>query len=197
MGETRSAEPPSHSRIEMPAINSSAPTAMPLLTPIFASQPTRWRPKSTMSAPATGASSARLRSMNAPTALAEAPSAMKTAENPMTKANAVARTPARGALSSFSCSTPMPESIDTYPGTRGNTQGEMNENKPATNAVRTVTSMKPLSFSHHELNARRWYAGPRRALHSTFSDSLSQTERFFVAAYWPLPSSLITDVQYS
>src|SRR5512146_2922755 len=34
-----------------------------------------------------------------------------------------------------SSSTPTPEISDTYPGTRGNTQGDRNETSPATNAA--------------------------------------------------------------
>ncbi len=89
-----------------------------------------------------GASSVRLRTRNEPTALAEAPNVMKTIENPVTNASAdVSRLP-RGALPSLSCSTPMPESIDTYPGTSGRTHGERNDTRPATNAANMETSIR-------------------------------------------------------
>ena len=48
-----------------------------------------------------------------PTALAEAPKVMKTMEKPSTNANAELSRPPRGAWPSFSCSTPIPESMET------------------------------------------------------------------------------------
>jgi hypothetical protein len=53
-----------------------------------------------------------LRSKKDPTALADAPNAMKTAEKPSTKAKADQRSPPRGAFSAFNCSTPIPDNMD-------------------------------------------------------------------------------------
>src|SRR5262249_45628431 len=39
----------------------------------------------------------------------------------------------------FSCSSDAPEMIEIYPGTRGRTQGDRNETRPAMNAVKTET----------------------------------------------------------
>ena len=64
-------------------------------------------------APAIGASRLRLRSRNEPTALADAPSMMKTIENPSTNAEAE---PSRLVIfpsPSLNSSTPTPESIET------------------------------------------------------------------------------------
>src|SRR5215510_7284919 len=44
----------------------------------------------------------------------------------------------------FSCSSDAPEMIEIYPGTRGRTQGDRNETRPAMNAVKTETlSIEP------------------------------------------------------
>src|SRR5947209_726143 len=51
---------------------------------------------------------------------------------------------------SFSSSTLAPEIRDIYPGTRGSTQGEMNERKPATNAA----IMNVCFLLHCNLNRR-------------------------------------------
>ncbi len=93
-------------------------------------------------APASGASRVRLRTRNEPTALADAPNAMNTIENPTTKASADRSNPPRGAWPCFSSSTPIPESIEMYPGTSGSTHGERKETNPATNAANTETSMR-------------------------------------------------------
>ena len=87
-----------------------------------------------MTAPATGPISALCCSRNWPTALAEAPKLMKTTENPETNASEEANRLLRAGWPVRSCSTPMPESMETYPGTSGSTQGDRNEIIPATNA---------------------------------------------------------------
>ena len=91
---------------------STAATVRPTRTVIFTSQPIRCSPNKMISAPAIGAKRLRLRTKNDPTALADAPKVMKTIEKPITKASAERSNPPRGACPSFSCSTPMPESIE-------------------------------------------------------------------------------------
>jgi hypothetical protein len=71
---------------------------------------------------------------------------MKTIENPSTKAKAEPSTLARFPSPSLSCSTPIPESIETYPGTNGSTHGDRNETSPARNAAKIDTSP---NFSLH------------------------------------------------
>ncbi len=116
-----------------------APVSKPQRTGMRPSQPIKCNPKRRITAPAKGASRFLFCSRNWPTALAEAPKAMNTTEKPMTNANAeVSRLP-RGRSPWRNCSTPMPESIEMYPGTSGRTHGERNEIIPATNAARIET----------------------------------------------------------
>jgi hypothetical protein len=83
-------------------------------TEIFTSHPTRCKPKRMINAPAIGAIRVLFRSMNEPTALAEAPSVIKTTEKPITNAKARASSlPVEEPSPSFNCSTPTPESIET------------------------------------------------------------------------------------
>jgi hypothetical protein len=74
-----------------------------------------------------------------PTALAEAPKPMNTIENPAMKATADAIRLPRGFSPRCNCSTPMPESIEMYPGTSGSTHGDKNEISPATSAAKIET----------------------------------------------------------
>src|SRR5580704_11629597 len=65
-----------------------------------------------------------------------APRVMKTTLKPrmkLTEFNIILRNSCDSCA--LSSSTPAPEIKDTYPGTRGKTQGERNEIKPATNAA--------------------------------------------------------------
>src|SRR5713226_8413303 len=75
-----------------------------------------------------------------PTALAEAPKEMNTTEKPATKAREEANRPELGTSPLRSCSMPMPESMEMYPGTSGKTQGERNETSPARKAAARGTS---------------------------------------------------------
>src|SRR5713226_5824395 len=75
-----------------------------------------------------------------PTALAEAPKDMNTTEKPATKARAEENRPEVGTSPLRSCSMPMPESMEIYPGTSGRTQGERNETSPARKAPARETS---------------------------------------------------------
>ncbi len=63
-------------------------------------------------APATGARSERFWRRKEPTALADAPKAIKTTENPATKARDEAKRPELGVSPLRSSSMPMPESIE-------------------------------------------------------------------------------------
>ncbi len=47
---------------------------------------------------------------------------------------------------SFNCSTPTPDSIETYPGTSGKTHGERNEITPARNTPKMETSIRLPSY---------------------------------------------------
>src|SRR5580704_2781053 len=118
-----------------------------------------------MSAPANGASRLRLRTRNDPTALADAPNVMKTMENPKTKAKADVSNPPRGAPS-LSCSTPIPDSIEIYPGTSGSTQGERNDTSPATNAANAET---PIGSCQPFWNSSDTPQGRRAQLKPIFS----------------------------
>src|SRR5580692_4123509 len=61
---------------------------------------------------------------------------MKTMLKPMMKAAELSITLRKSWPSFiFSCSTPTPEISETYPGTSGSTQGDRNENNPATKAA--------------------------------------------------------------
>src|SRR5260370_11133242 len=133
------ASAPMRIQITNPANASSAPTTIPARTGIFPSTPIKWRPKRTMMAPANGARRLLFCRRNCPTALADAPNATNTTEKPITNANEDAIRLPRGFSPRRNCSTPIPESIEMYPGTRGNTHGERNEISPATNAARIET----------------------------------------------------------
>jgi hypothetical protein len=82
-----------------------------LATPVLRSS-ADW-PNIRISAPATGARSARFSRRNCPTALADAPNEINTKEKPAMKAKDVANSPARGGSSWRNCSMPMPESMET------------------------------------------------------------------------------------
>src|ERR1700722_17875152 len=78
---------------------------------------------------------------NDPTALADAPKEINTAENPATKASEDPKSPERGNSPLRSCSMPIPDNIEMYPGTSGKTQGDKNETRPARNAPASETSL--------------------------------------------------------
>src|SRR5580692_8350379 len=137
---------PERIQIATPANASNAPTTTPAWTGIRPSRPIKWRPKRTIMAPAKGARRFLFCSRNWPTALADAPKAINTTEKPMTNANEDAIRLPRGFSPRRNCSTPIPESIEMYPGTRGNTHGERNEISPATNAAR-IETCKVSSYS--------------------------------------------------
>jgi hypothetical protein len=59
---------------------------------------------------------------------------MNTTEKPETNASDEAKRLFRAGWPVRNCSTPIPESMETYPGTRGSTQGDRNEMIPATKA---------------------------------------------------------------
>src|SRR6266699_4864351 len=104
--------PPSQIHTAAASASSTPPITRPPRTGMRPSQPMRCRPRSTIIAPAKGASKLRLRTRNWPTALADAPKVMNTTEKPITKANEdVSRLP-RGLSPCRSCSTPMPESME-------------------------------------------------------------------------------------
>jgi hypothetical protein len=92
---------------------------------------------------------------NCPTAVAEAPSAMKTTEKPRTKNNALRSTRFRTAerLPELCISSnEMPEMNERYPGTIGRTQGEINDRIPKRNAVSMVTFVSTISPSRNVIN---------------------------------------------
>src|SRR5689334_14145501 len=95
------------------------------------------------STPAIRLSSGSFAKRNFPIAVAEAPSATKTSEKPMTKARDAMKTWARDAdgapASPRMSSTDTPETKEMYPGISGRTQGETNDRKPAANAASSVT----------------------------------------------------------
>ena len=89
-----------------------------------------------MTTPATRAKVDLYCEANWPTSVESAPKVMNTMLNPMMKAIEFSMTFRSTCVSwTFSSSTPTPEISDTYPGTSGNTQGERNETRPATNAA--------------------------------------------------------------
>jgi hypothetical protein len=90
-----------------------------------------------MMIPATTLKIVRREARNAPTSVADAPRAINTTEKPITKATAFRMTRAISAPSPLArnSSIEAPESIETYPGTKGSTQGERNETTPATRAM--------------------------------------------------------------
>src|SRR5271167_1017582 len=137
--KNRGESSPRRIQITNPAKASSAPTIIPARTGIFPSTPIKWRPKRTIIAPANGARRLLCCRRNCPTALADAPKATNTTEKPITNANEDAIRLPRGFSPRRNCSTPIPESIEMYPGTRGSTHGERNEISPATNAARIET----------------------------------------------------------
>src|SRR5690348_16463582 len=73
-----------------------------------------------------------------------------------------------------SSSTPTPEISDTYPGTRGNTQGDKNETSPATNAAMgdtedIVTILFPPTRLGYAASTRRSTHSEQCLNHSTSS----------------------------
>src|ERR1700731_1980789 len=116
-----------------------------MISPVFnvnlISNPNRCSPKSKINAPAIGARKPRFWRRNDPTALADAPKEIKTAENPATKASEEPKSPERGNSPLRNCSMPIPDSMDMYPGTKGKTQGDKNETSPARNAPASETSL--------------------------------------------------------
>jgi hypothetical protein len=82
-----------------------------------------------------------------PSQVAVAPRSIKTIENPATKHKELIRTPRRllgerEVISSCSCNSfiETPDTNETYPGTRGSTQGDRNEMRPARKAIYIETS---------------------------------------------------------
>src|SRR4029077_10735154 len=65
---------------------------------------------------------------------------MKTTESPTTNESAERNRPPFGCWPCRSCSTPIPLSIEIYPGTSGSTHGDKNETSPARNAAANETS---------------------------------------------------------
>src|ERR1700733_264438 len=99
--------------------------------------PVRCRPKRMMTTPAIRASSDLYCASTWPTSVEIAPRVMNTMLNPIMNAAEFSITFRRSCPSfSFNCSTPTPEIREAYPGTSGRTQGERNENTPATNTAR-------------------------------------------------------------
>src|SRR6266496_1167867 len=89
-----------------------------------------------ITAPATLASSDLYCARNWPTSVEIAPSVMKTMLKPMMNAAEFSITFRNKCASwDFNSSTPTPEINETYPGTRGSTQGERKEINPATNTA--------------------------------------------------------------
>src|SRR5258708_34381720 len=89
-----------------------------------------------MTTPAMRASSDLYWARTWPTSVEIAPSVMKTMLKPMMNAAELSITLRKSSPSfSLSCSTPTPEIRETYPGTRGSTQGDRNDISPATNAA--------------------------------------------------------------
>src|ERR1051326_697852 len=92
---------------------------------------------------------------NCPMNVAEAPRAIKTSENPAIKSAELSRIffLTRERLSSFCISSKVtPEMKERYPGTMGNTQGEMKDSNPNANAViiPTFSNLNP-QFRHIDL----------------------------------------------
>src|SRR5205814_7244195 len=98
--------------------------------------PVRCNPNRIITTPATRASVDLYCEASWPSSVESAPSVTKTTLNPMMKAIEFSIT-LRSTCDSWtlSSSTPTPEMRDTYPGTSGNTQGERNDTRPATNAA--------------------------------------------------------------
>jgi hypothetical protein len=88
-----------------------------------------------------GARTPRFCRRNDPTALADAPKEIKTAENPATNASEDPKSPERGNSPLRNCSMPIPDNIEMYPGTSGKTQGDKKETRPARNAPASETSL--------------------------------------------------------
>ena len=81
--------------------------------------------------------------MNLPTAVAEAPSATNTIENPITKARDVRKICRRDVDGAAPVprisSIETPEMKEMYPGMSGRTQGDTNDRNPAAKAASSVT----------------------------------------------------------
>src|ERR1700732_651724 len=122
-------------------------------------------------APAKGARRFLFCRRNCPTALADAPKATNTTEKPITNANEDAIRLPRGFSPRRNCSTPIPESIEMYPGTRGSTHGERNEISPATKAAR-IETCKVSSYSeireirYSSLRTATFISKPRTQIHA-------------------------------
>src|SRR5579863_25317 len=98
--------------------------------------PVRCSPKRMMTTPAISASSALYCVINWPTSVATAPSATNTMPKPRLNMSELRITLGINPLPPRrNSSTPTPDINDTYPGTRGKTQGERNETSPAANAA--------------------------------------------------------------
>src|SRR5579875_469240 len=161
---------------------------MPTRIEIFASQPIKCRPKRMMNAPAIVTSNSRFLERNAPTALAVAPIATKTAENPITKEKAEVSSLLLDPSPSLSCSMPMPESIVTYPGTSGKTHGDKNDSKPAKNTQNARTAIDRPSLHQFEYCLRHC-RGPHKSefshIHKTHARGFWFKPRSFVIAQAP------------
>src|SRR5580658_5787237 len=92
--------------------------------------------------PATMLKTMRCVIRNFPTHVAEAPRITKTTVKPTINASEFRSTRAINCplASFFNSSIDAPESIETYPGTSGNTQGERNETMPARKAMGILNS---------------------------------------------------------
>ena len=118
-----------------PSSTSNPPITSPTFGVSLISTPSRCKPNSKINAPAIGAKTPRFCRKNDPTALAEAPNEMNTTENPATNASDDRN---NSAVRHFpplrNCSMPIPDSMEMYPGTSGNTHGDRKETNPARNA---------------------------------------------------------------
>src|SRR5581483_2075590 len=98
--------------------------------------PVRWSPKMMMTTPATIDKLCLYCAASCPISVEIAPRVTNTTLNP--RMNPMELTMTRRIscdCGDFSSSTPTPEIRETYPGTRGSTQGERNEIRPATKAA--------------------------------------------------------------
>ena len=109
--------------------------------------PISTRPMRMTSTPPTTSSVRRWSMTRPPNCAAPMPSAVKTMVKPATK-NAVAIVTRRTFAPSSSYATP--ETYERYAGTSGHTQGEMNDRKPAVNAVARPTGERVMAASTGE-----------------------------------------------
>src|SRR5713226_2745754 len=107
--------------------------------------------------PATTLKMVRLASKKFPTAVADAPSAIKTTENPAANASELRKMRPMSSVPGpdFISSTEAPESIDMYPGTSGRTQGERNETTPARGCGFVPFALRPAARPRIHIDALR------------------------------------------